>query len=211
MRDIETGTFSYSDEQDLSDATTPDLVKELLIHGKAIVEVEAERLKGELKTLKSEVTGIVKTELGGVSDEGRSALAEARQRVTRGIEALKRDLKEQKEHATAAAKPMAIGGVLLHAAVFTLIAALVLGLATLMPDWVAALLVGVAVAGVGALLIKSGSSAAKKIGRDPLVRTNQEMKEDKLWMNETRAALAAKIRNAKSALSDVELPKLRQS
>jgi hypothetical protein len=106
---------------------------------------------------------------------------------------------------------MAIGGVLLHAAVFTLIAALVLGLATLMPDWVAALLVGVAVAGVGALLIKSGSSAAKKIGRDPLVRTNQEMKEDKLWMNETRAALAAKIRNAKSALSDVELPKLRQS
>jgi hypothetical protein len=112
---------------------------------------------------------------------------------------------------TATAKPMAIGGVLLHAALFLLLGALALGLGTLMPLWVATLLVGVMVAAAGGLLAWQGARNAKTIGQAPLVRTKREITEDRTWMNETRAALAAKIRNAKLALSGDVSPSSRPS
>lgn len=184
----------------LSQLPTSDLVEELIVHGRRLVENEVHRLKRELGTTRE-----------GLTTDGRSAVAEARERVERGVVALKADLVEQKDRATAAVKPMAIGGVLLHAGVLFLLAAVVVGLASTMALWLSALIVGVVVAGIGALVTRSGAAKAKEIGRDPLVRTNKEMTEDRVWMSERWARMVGKAKQVKSALSGVGLPRLRPS
>jgi hypothetical protein len=184
------------EDEDLQEAPTKDLVKELYLHGKHLAKIEAQRLKRELK---------------GVGVDGRGAATEARARLGRGLAALKSDLSEQKDRVSSAAKPITAGSVLLHAGVLFLLAALTLGLAQFMALWLATLIVGVVVAGVGALLVRAGAGALKQLGRTGFVRTNREMVEDKRWMSETRDTLKAKVKTAKQALSGVEFRRLRLS
>ncbi len=69
------------------------------------------------------------------------------------------------------------GGALAYAGLLAVIAAVIIGLGQLIPMWASALLVGLAVIGVGYMLIQSGLSALKRI--DPTPReTIQTIKED---------------------------------
>src|SRR5688572_26784514 len=149
----------YLSDEDPRELQTSELVRELVQHGKRVIEVEARQLRADLQRDLAQARVELRGEVEALTTEGR-------QRLAAGVGAVKQDLRTQVDRATSAAKPMAIGGVLMHAAVFALLAALVLGLGTLMPLWAAALIVGVVVAGVGGLLLAAGKRAAKAVGRN---------------------------------------------
>ena len=54
---------------------------------------------------------------------------------------------------------LVIGGAVAYAGLLALLAAVILALATVLPAWLAALIVGLVVAGVGALLLQRGRAA----------------------------------------------------
>lgn len=73
------------------------------------------------------------------------------------------------------------GGAVAYAGVLALLAALIIGLGQLgVPWWLAALLVGLIVAGVGAFLVLRGLSALKQESLVPQ-RTVESLKEDAEW------------------------------
>lgn len=81
---------------------------------------------------------------------------------------------------------VAIGGVIGLAGALALLAAVILGLGTLIPLWLSALIVGVLVAGLGGALALSGITALKKV--DPAPRqTIQTLKENQQWVREQAA------------------------
>ncbi|XXY49994.1 phage holin family protein [Sorangium sp. So ce269] len=78
---------------------------------------------------------------------------------------------------------IALGWSIGSTGVLFLLAALVLGLGTLIPLWVSALLVGALVTAAGVLLITRGVRALR--ASDPLPReTIQTLKEDTRWLKE---------------------------
>src|SRR5688500_8902232 len=75
------------------------------------------------------------------------------------------------------------GGALAYYATFLLLAALVLGLGTVMPLWASALIVGVVLAAGAGVLAFIGVKKLKKV--DPAPReTIRKLKENKLWLSE---------------------------
>jgi hypothetical protein len=197
------GSHAYEDEP-LDERSTKDLVEELVTHGRHLIEAEIAGLRAQLQS-----------ELGRVRDDARatgtSMVEQARERMTSNVSALRADLVEQGQRAKDAAKPLATGGVLLHAGLFFLLGALVLGLGTLMPLWVSALIVGVAVAAIGGALLASGKRKAETVGKNALERTNNQLRESKRWIERSKETVAEMIRDLKSTLSGVELPRLRPS
>ena len=75
------------------------------------------------------------------------------------------------------------GGSIAMLGVMALLAALVLGLGTLIPLWAAALLVGAAVSGIGGALVVTGIRAFKGISAVPR-ETMQTLEENKRWLKE---------------------------
>jgi uncharacterized membrane protein YqjE len=76
-----------------------------------------------------------------------------------------------------------VGGLLGNAALLALTAALILGLATWMPLWAAALVVGIGLAVIAGLLIWSGVESLKNI--DPIpTQTVNSLEESKEWLTE---------------------------
>ena len=72
------------------------------------------------------------------------------------------------------------GGALAHAGLLVILAAIVLGLGTLIPMWAAALLVGLVVIGAGYALVQTGLTALRRI--DPVPQqTVATIREDKQW------------------------------
>src|SRR5688572_11284343 len=126
MRAPESHAFQDEDPRELE---TSELVRELVTHGKRVIETEVRQLRADLQREIGAARAEVRAELG-------SASAEAKRRLATDLDAVKHDVREQVDRATSAAKPMAAGGVLLHAALFFLLGALALGLGTLMPLWV---------------------------------------------------------------------------
>lgn len=200
---MHTDDVRLTDEESLEERSTADLVKELGHHGRLLIEGEARRLVAELKH-----------ELGHARElgaEGRAALDGATARVNRGLAALKDDVREQARGMTKAVKPVAAGGTLLHAGLYLFLATAVMALGHVMPLWAAALLVGVIVTAAGALLLRSGVAEAKKVRGRGLARTHREISEDRKWMIATKDELAARAREAKTALSGIAWPRLRLS
>ena len=78
---------------------------------------------------------------------------------------------------------IALGGVLANAALLTLIATLVIALSQVMDTWLAALIVGVGLAIVAALLVQYGINKLKTIDPAPR-RTIETMKENKEWLTQ---------------------------
>lgn len=79
---------------------------------------------------------------------------------------------------------LAVGGAIAYAGLLAIIAAIVIGLATLgLPWWLSALLVGIVVAGVGYFLVQRGLSALKREGLAPR-QTLDTLKEDAEWVKE---------------------------
>jgi len=72
---------------------------------------------------------------------------------------------------------LAAGGAVAYAGLLALVAALIIGLAKVMPDWLAALLVGVVVSGIGAYLVMQGLNNLKKEDLVPR-QTIESLKED---------------------------------
>ena len=77
------------------------------------------------------------------------------------------------------------GGAVAYAGLLALVAALILALGEALPVWLSALLVGIAVAAVGAVLVRSGLARLKE--RNPLPeQTIQTLKEDAQWLKNQR-------------------------
>lgn len=200
-----------NEPNDIGAESTAELVHELALHGRRYVELEVKELTRELRHELDRARGELGRTKDGLVDEAKTIMAEARDRFDLNVNALKIDLGVQVGRTTAAAKPLAIGAALAQAGILGLMAALTLGLATFMPAWAAALMVGLFVAALGAALLASGARAAKGIGREALPRTNLQLKENKRWIQGTKETIMARIRSAKSTLSGIELPKLHLS
>lgn len=79
---------------------------------------------------------------------------------------------------------LVVGGAVAYAGFLALLAALIGGLARLgLPWWLAALLVGVVVAGVGYFLVQQGRNALQRIDLAPQ-QTVETLKEDAAWAKE---------------------------
>jgi hypothetical protein len=78
---------------------------------------------------------------------------------------------------------LVVGGAVAYAAALAIIAAIIMLLGRYMPDWGAALLVGVIVAGIGWLLIGKALSALQDTDMTPR-QTVETLKEDATWMKE---------------------------
>ena len=78
---------------------------------------------------------------------------------------------------------LVVGGAVAYAAALAIIAAIIMLLGRYMPDWGAALLVGVIVAGIGWLLIGKALSALQETDMTPR-QTVETLKEDATWMKE---------------------------
>jgi hypothetical protein len=79
---------------------------------------------------------------------------------------------------------LAIGGAVAYAGFLAILAALIVALAANgVPWWLAALLVGVVVAGVGYVLVQKGLAALKREDLAPR-QTIETLKEDKDWAKE---------------------------
>jgi hypothetical protein len=81
---------------------------------------------------------------------------------------------------------VAVGGAVAFAGGLALLAAVILGLGTLIPIWLAALIVGVLVAGLGGALALGGVSALKRTDLAPR-QTIQTLKENQQWVREQAA------------------------
>jgi hypothetical protein len=78
---------------------------------------------------------------------------------------------------------VAAGGALAYAGLLALVAAVMIGLDRFIPLWLSALIVGLAVVGLGYFLIQKGLTALKNL--DPTPRqTVETLKEDKEWAKE---------------------------
>ena len=78
---------------------------------------------------------------------------------------------------------LVIGGAVAYAALLAIIAAIIMLLAKVVPDWGSALIVGVVVGGVGWLLIGKAMSALQEADLTPR-QTVETLKEDATWMKE---------------------------
>ena len=78
---------------------------------------------------------------------------------------------------------LVVGGAVAYAAALAIIAAVIMLLAKVMPDWGATLLVGVVVAVIGWLLISKALTALQETDLTPR-ETVETLKEDATWMKE---------------------------
>jgi hypothetical protein len=78
---------------------------------------------------------------------------------------------------------LVVGGAVAYAAVLAIIAAIVMLLAKVMPNWGATLLVGIVVGGIGYLLIGNALAALQETDVTPR-ETVETLKEDAAWVKE---------------------------
>ena len=78
---------------------------------------------------------------------------------------------------------LVVGGAVAYAALLAIIAAIIMLLDKVLPNWGAALLVGVLVAGIGWLLIGKALSALQQADMTPR-ETVETLKEDATWMKQ---------------------------
>jgi len=78
---------------------------------------------------------------------------------------------------------LVVGGAVAYAAMLAVIAAIIMLLDKVMPNWGAALLVGVLVGGIGWLLIGKAISALQQADVTPR-QTVETLKEDATWMKQ---------------------------
>jgi len=92
----------------------------------------------------------------------------------------KAEMKEKGKEAGKDIGMMAAGGALAYAGLLALIAAIIIALANVVAWWLSALIVGIVVVAIGALMIQRGMSALKESGVAP-EQTIETLKEDKEW------------------------------
>lgn len=90
---------------------------------------------------------------------------------------------EKVSHASKAVASMAAGGFIAYAGLLVLMAAAVLGLATFMPYWLSAVIVGGLAVVIGLIMLQSGRSALKNASITP-EKTVDSLKENAAWVKE---------------------------
>ena len=78
---------------------------------------------------------------------------------------------------------LVVGGAVAYAALLAIIAAIIMLLARVMPNWGATLIVGVVVAGIGWMLIGKALMALQQADLTPR-ETVETLKEDATWMKQ---------------------------
>ncbi len=113
-----------------------------------------------------------------------SDLADDLSELTRKeIELARTETMEKVSHATKAVVSMAVGGFIAYAGLLVLLVAAVLALATWMPYWLSAVIVGVVVLIIGLIMLQSGRSGLKNTSITP-EKTVDTMKENAQWVKE---------------------------
>jgi hypothetical protein len=103
--------------------------------------------------------------------------------VSQEIALAKAEMSEKASQAAKGAGYMAAGSLIAYAGFLAILAAVIIGLSELIPAWLAALLVGVVVAGVGYFLIQQGRENLKGENLAPR-QTIASLQEDKEWVKE---------------------------
>jgi len=78
---------------------------------------------------------------------------------------------------------LVIGGAIAYAGLLAIVAAAAIGLANVVPDWLAALIVGLVVAGIGLVMIQQGRKNLTQEDLNPR-KTVESLQEDKQWVKE---------------------------
>ena len=78
---------------------------------------------------------------------------------------------------------LVVGGAVAYAALLAILAAIIMLLARVMPNWGATLIVGVVVAGIGWMLIGKAMAALQQTDLTPH-ETVETLKEDATWMKQ---------------------------
>jgi predicted phage tail protein len=96
---------------------------------------------------------------------------------------LKAELHEKFSRTGQGTAPLAAGALTLFSGWLVLLAAAVLGFATIVPAWLAALIIGLVVSAIGAALIYIGK---RRVDMQSLLprRTPRPMREDEAWLRE---------------------------
>lgn len=124
---------------------------------------------------KEKTIGELVSELGG----------ELRELLRQELGLFTAEMKEKVVHAAKDAAAIAVGGVLLYTGLLVLTAAIVLGLATIMPAWGAALLVALGLFAMGAVLVLKGGKDVKEMEAKP-TQTMGALKETVKWAKTLR-------------------------
>lgn len=95
------------------------------------------------------------------------------------------EMKEKITHVGKDAAAIVVGGVLLYSGLLVLLAAAVLGVATFMPAWGAALLVAIVVLAIGFILVQKGRKDLTQMEVKP-EKTTETLKETAQWAKTLR-------------------------
>lgn len=90
---------------------------------------------------------------------------------------------EKVSHASKAVVSMAAGGFVAYAGFLVLLAAAMMGLATFVPYWLSAVIVGALAVIVGLIMVQSGRSALQQTSITP-EKTVDSLKENAAWVKE---------------------------
>lgn len=108
---------------------------------------------------------------------------ETRTLIRQEVQLAKTELSESTKTATKDVSEIAIGGAILYAGLLALLAAAIIGLGVLIGFGWSALLVGLVVTGIGAVMVMSGSKELKS-DEVKLDTTQRALKETKAWAKE---------------------------
>ena len=110
---------------------------------------------------------------------------ELRELLRQELELFTVEMKEKLVKVAKDAVAIGIGAFLLYMGSFVLVAAIVLGLATVMPAWGAALLVAVVFMAIGGLLVQKGRKDLTQLDMKP-EQTTETLKETAQWAKTLR-------------------------
>jgi len=108
---------------------------------------------------------------------------EARTLLRQEVRLAKTELTEKASRVGKDVTSLAIGGAIANAGLLAIVAAGVIGLANVVPAWLAALIVGVVVAGIGFGMIQQGRKNLTQEDLNPR-KTVKSLEEDKQWVKE---------------------------
>ncbi len=115
-----------------------------------------------------------------LSDLFRDLLNETKILIQQEMQLLKLEISQKAKQAGKDVGFIAVGGALAYAGLLVLLSAATFALALIIPAWASALIVGLAVVGIGYALIQKGISDLKTMDPAPQ-KTIDSLKETKQW------------------------------
>lgn len=136
--------------------------------------------QGVTRTWEDENAGAGQASMGRLFRDLADDLSEL---TRKEIQLAQTETMEKVSHASKAVISMAAGGFIAYAGLLVLMAAAVLALATYMPYWLSAVVVGGVAVIVGLIMLQSGRSALKNTSITP-EKTVDSLKENAAWVKE---------------------------